>query len=107
MSEDKIVYSYSFGEVPEKYREFSEKNSKYATRNDGILKIRLEKNNRGGKTVTVVFGFENNSDLEGLCKELKSKCGCGGTVKEDRIEIQGDKIEFIKKSLIDKGYKVK
>ncbi|HNZ28000.1 MAG TPA: translation initiation factor [Spirochaetota bacterium] len=107
MGEDKIVYSYSLGEVPTKYREFEEKNSKYSTRNDGVLRIRLEKNNRGGKIVTVIFGFVSNSDIEGLCKEIKTRCGCGGTVKEDRIELQGDKAEFVKKILIDKGYKVK
>jgi len=107
MSEDKIVYSYSFGDIPAKYRENGEKNKKYSTGKNGIPTVRLEKNNRGGKIVTVVFGFESNSDLERLCKELKTKCGCGGTVKDDRIELQGDKREFVKKTLLDKGYKVK
>lgn len=47
---------------------------------------------RGGKTVTVISGFLGISDDEksALAKAIQTACGCGGTVKEGRIEIQGD-----------------
>ncbi len=64
--------------------------------------FRLEKNGRGGKTVTVLDGLPKNENLlKDLTKELKSKCGTGGTYdfsdKAGFIEIQGDKREAIKK----------
>lgn len=74
--------------------------------------FRLEKNGRGGKTVTVIDGLPRNEDfLKTLCKELKAKCGVGGThdigEKAGLIEIQGDKREQIKKIFETKGIKFK
>lgn len=60
-------------------------------------KIRLEK--RRGKTVTVIAGLHTYGEtrLEAIARELKTALGTGGTVKNGRIEIQGDKVEPIKK----------
>lgn len=57
------------------------------------LKIFIEK--RGGKTVTVVKGLHTYgaSRLEIIAKNIKSRLGAGGTVKDGLIEIQGDKRE--------------
>lgn len=72
------------------------------------LKLRLEKNGRGGKIVTVVYGLpENKTYFQKLAKELKASCGSGGSFKEDTIEIQGDKKTQIKDLLIKKGFQVK
>jgi translation initiation factor 1 len=74
--------------------------------------FRLEKNGRGGKTVTVIDGIPKNElFLKELTKELKQKCGTGGTYLMDKkdgvIEIQGDKREAIKAIFEKKGYKFK
>lgn len=72
------------------------------------LKIRLEKNGRGGKTVTVVFELPSNEAyFKELEKKLKGLCGTGGSFKNNMIEIQGDHREKIKAHLEKLGFKVK
>lgn len=74
---------------------------------DGIIRVRLEKSGRGGKTVTVAQGFDSTDNAQELCSELKKKAGCGGSVKNGCIEIQGDKRELTVQFLKGKGFKVK
>ncbi len=72
------------------------------------LKIRLEKNGRGGKTVTVVFELPSNEAyFKELEKKLKGFCGTGGSFKNNMIDIQGDHREKIKTFLEKIGFKVK
>ena len=72
------------------------------------LRVRIEKNHRGGKTVTVVDGFTGKeSDLENLAGELKKKCGTGGSAKDGLILIQGEMKERVVKLLTEMGYKAK
>ena len=71
-------------------------------------RLRIEKSGRKGKTVTVVNGLPRNKDfLAGLAKELKKACGSGGSSKEDRVEIQGEKLEAVRRHLLAKGFLVK
>ena len=54
------------------------------------IKISSDKR-RYGKVMTIVEGINpQDIDLDKLVKELKSKCACGGTLKEGRIELQGE-----------------
>lgn len=69
------------------------------------LRISLDKRNRGGKQVTLISGFVGkDEDLQTLAKFLKTKCGAGGSAKDNEIIIQGDFRDKIKAILIDSGY---
>ena len=74
--------------------------------------FRIEKAGRGGKTVTVLDQLPRNTQfLQNLSKELKAKCGAGGSFeigpKSGKVEVQGDKREQIKKLLESKKIKFK
>ena len=86
-----------------------EKGDKLAMRdrNRGRVEIRRETGGRGGKTVTTVSGFVGIglSEKEQLAKKMRGACGCGGTVKDGTIEIQGDQRETIAKILVEAGFR--
>ena len=72
------------------------------------LRVWLEKNQRAGKQVTLVKGFRGSAgDLQELGKLLKTKCGTGGSVKDNEIIIQGDFRDKICQLLQSLGYRVK
>ena len=77
------------------------------TKNRGRVDIRRETGNRGGKTVTVIDGFVGIGlpEKEQLAKKMRNACGCGGTVKDGAIEIQGDQREKIAQILSDAGFR--
>jgi translation initiation factor 1 len=76
-------------------------------RNRGRVDITREKGGRGGKTVTIVDGFTGIGlpEKERLVKQMRAACGCGGTVKDGRIEIQGDQREAIARILEAAGFR--
>lgn len=72
------------------------------------LTVQASRKGRGGKTVTVITGFEHTpSTLAALAKQLKAQCGTGGTVKGNTIEIQGDHGQTLVAALQAKGYQAK
>ena len=73
---------------------------------DGVVRVRREV--RNGKPVTVVLGLPLRADeLQALASTLKQSCGTGGTAKDGAIEIQGDHRERIVAALKKSGYDVK
>jgi len=76
-------------------------------KNRGRVEIRRETGGRGGKTVSVVSGFVGIGlpEKEQLTKKMRAACGCGGTVKEGNIEIQGDQRETIARILSEAGFR--
>lgn len=76
--------------------------------NQQQIRVQSSRKGRGGKTVTVISGFQTQPEtLAALLKTLKAQCGAGGTVKDLEIEIQGDHREKIVQVLVKQGYKAK
>lgn len=68
-----------------------------------ILTIRTEKR-KFGKIITIVSGFNKEVQIKDIAKELKKKLACGGTVKNQEIELQGDHRKKTRKALIEAGF---
>jgi predicted translation initiation factor SUI1 len=72
------------------------------------VKVGRETAGRRGKGVTTVFDVPlDENGLRELAATLKQRCGTGGTVKDGRIEIQGDQRDRIVAELEKLGYRVK
>ena len=73
---------------------------------DGKIRIQRQTKGRKGKGVTCITGLPlNEEQLKELTRQLKKKCGSGGTVKNHIIEIQGDYKERLQEELSKLGYK--
>jgi translation initiation factor 1 len=68
--------------------------------------IQIDKR-RYGKMMTIVDGINaHDLDINALITQLKSKCACGGTIKEGKIELQGDHRNKVKEALEKMGFTV-
>jgi len=67
------------------------------------IKVSIEKR-RFGKISTLISGFDAGVDIKATAKALKAKRACGGTSKNNVIELQGNHKPFIKQILIDLGF---
>ena len=73
--------------------------------NQQKLRVFIDRKMRKGKEVTIVESFVGTeSDLKDLGKTLKSKCGVGGSVKDEEIIIQGNQKDKVHDLLIKMGY---
>jgi translation initiation factor 1 len=75
----------------------------------GRVVLRRETARRGGKTVIVVHDFATHlpqSVIDSVAKKIRAACGCGGTVKDRTIEIQGDQPARIRTALEAEGFQV-
>ena len=97
-----LVYSTALGG-----RVKEEKPKAVAPKGDGVVRIQLKRLG-GGKMASLVSGLGLDEDaLKQLGRELKQKCGVGGSVKDFVIEIQGDKRNVLKAELEKRGFTVK
>ena len=75
---------------------------------DGIVRVGRQTKGRKGKGVTTITGVPlSAAELKRLARELKARCGSGGTVKDGAIEIQGDHRDKLTEVLRSKGWTVK
>jgi translation initiation factor 1 len=107
-----LVYSTEFGKVCPKCGNPVSKcicgKRNPAIPNDGTVRISRETKGRKGSGVSIITGLAlDDTDLKKLSKQLKQKCGTGGTIKSGVIEIQGDHREVLKEELSKLGYTVK
>ena len=97
-----IVYSTEQGRIR------PEKKEPAAPKGDGIVRVGRETKGRKGKGMTVITGVPLHPEgLRDLTKKLTQKCGTGGTLKNGKIEIQGDHRDLLVTELQARGYTVK
>jgi predicted translation initiation factor SUI1 len=73
-----------------------------------VIKVGRETKGRSGKGVTIIFDLPlDENGLSELATKLKTKLGTGGTVKDGKIEIQGDHRDRIVQEIEGMGYRVK
>ena len=83
------------------------KESTTATWKPGRVVLRRERAHRGGKTVIVIDDFATHLPLafiERVAAKVRAACGCGGTIKDRRVEIQGDQATKIRAVLEAEGF---
>lgn len=58
-----------------------------------------------GKVYTVITGIDNKEiNMKDLAKKLKTEFACGGTIKENKIELQGNHKKKTKDFLVKMGF---
>ena len=75
---------------------------------ESVVRVGRETKGRRGKGVTIISDLVlNGPRMEELAKRLKQRLGTGGSVKDGRIEIQGDQRDRVAQELERLGYRVK
>ena len=110
---DRLVYSTETGRAPKVCPKCHAKTCHYppepsAAAGPQIARIRRESKGRAGKTVTTISGLHlKAAELAELGSMLRRRCGTGGTMKNEMIELQGDQRDVVAAILRELGYQVK
>ena len=101
-SRGNVVYSTN----PDfQFQHYEEEEQDTLPNNQQRCYVSIDRKQRAGKEVTLIEGFTGTEDdLNDLGKLLKSKCGVGGTVKDNEILIQGNFKDKIYDLLVKEGY---
>ncbi|MBE0575078.1 MAG: translation initiation factor Sui1 [Desulfuromonadales bacterium] len=108
-----LVYSSELGRICPKCDKpvtgcICKQTTMIASKADSIVRVGRESKGRKGKGVTLISGVPLTPEgLKDLARELKQKCGSGGTLKNGVIEIQGDHRDILTELLKAKGWTVK
>jgi len=103
---NRVVYSTRQQESPPPPRD--EASPSPSLLQGGQARVQREKAHRAGRWVTVVYDLElPHRELERLCAQLKKACATGGTVKDGRLEIQGDHAQKVLVELSSLGVRAK
>ena len=72
-------------------------------KSDERIKVTTEKR-KFGKLITLVTGLSKDVDVKEVARMLKNKLACGGTIKDGKIELQGEHLKKVKPILIELGF---
>ncbi len=88
--------------------ESAESVSEEKNKQKGALHVLIEKKGRGGKTATIVEGFEISDDeIDEIARTLRKRLGTGGSARGGEILIQGDRKADVMRLLKEMGFKLK
>ena len=69
--------------------------------------IKVIKEKRRGAFVTLILNLSpEKHDLKKMCSAIKQRFGCGGSVKNETIELQGDQVASAKLYLQEAGIEI-
>lgn len=111
MAKSRVVYSADQGNLCPGCRQPVKQcrcRASSPTTGDGIVRLQRQTKGRNGKPVTLITGLGlDEQALKALAKDLKNRCGVGGSIEGFDILIQGDKRPQIKEMLEERGFTVK
>lgn len=91
-----------FNEIPD-----SNANSQNIKKQTAKLKVAIEKKGRGGKTATIISGFDiDDQQVNLIAAEIKKALATGGSARGGEILIQGDRKNDVLAFLKQKGFKI-
>lgn len=98
----------SLKELPEGEPEETKESGELKIAKRETLHVLMEKKGRGGKTATIIEGFQCSDDeIDEIARELRKRLGTGGSARGGEILIQGDRRADVAAILREKGFKVK
>jgi len=104
----RTVYTTEEGRIGGDTRQGKRRSKETSLPSDGIVRVGRQTKGRKGAGVSVIMGLDLPSeDLKALARELKAKCGSGGTVRDGAIEIQGDHRDRLVELLSARGWTVR